>query len=276
MARPVSGPGRWCPQSTKPRGTEQRSSGMHEHLPDSPVEWTTLRELVARFAQDPDWLAAAAESITDAIHTEILSRDDLGLRPATRASALQAGARSTRPHRCRSATRDRQGAALRDEHRCWRSFAAPALRAPPTPSRVCCLVRRRRGRRRSHRPRARGDRVRARDAGQAHVGRAARFSSGRCLDRGVEPDRRRQRRSVDLDAEARHPGCRLVLRMTRHSFHIVAKRSQLACDRRRAHLVEQELHRFNAACPASQAAWASVASVSLTSIHSSISPGYAP
>src|ERR1700686_806616 len=83
------------PSTVRANGVRSRQScaepssdprSMHEHPSDSPIDWTTLRQLVARFDDDPDWLPAAAESITDAIHAEILSGDDLGLRPATRAS----------------------------------------------------------------------------------------------------------------------------------------------------------------------------------------------
>jgi sugar diacid utilization regulator len=59
---------------------------MPQAVPDPPVDWTSLRELVARFMLDPGWLPAAAESITEAIHAEIPLDNDQHLRASTYAS----------------------------------------------------------------------------------------------------------------------------------------------------------------------------------------------
>ena len=57
---------------------------------------------------------------------------------------------------------------------------------------------------------------------------------------------------------------------------VMAPGAQLGRDERREHLVEQQLQRLRACCPASQAACAVSLSRALSSIHSSISSGYAP
>ena len=57
---------------------------------------------------------------------------------------------------------------------------------------------------------------------------------------------------------------------------VVPAGAQFGRDERREHLVEQELQRLMASCPASQAACSDSLSRALSSIHSSISSGYAP
>lgn len=77
-----------------------------------------------------------------------------------------------------------------------------------------------------------------------------------------------------LLARERHElgiGSRFPLGVLLDRLDVVPARSQGGGDRWREHLVEQQLQRLNAAWPASHAAWAASFSLSLSSIHSSIS-----
>lgn len=70
-----------------PAGLNLRSALYDGAVDDSPPTPDTiaLRELVRGLLADPDWLRGAAESITEAIHSEILLERDQELRASTRA-----------------------------------------------------------------------------------------------------------------------------------------------------------------------------------------------